>query len=197
MGNIMGSFITNLHVRCADRHAVIAALRSLDAVPAYVRGSSETTWTSIFPDAAGHDEAVLPEMARALSKALQLPVIAFIVHDSDILRYWLCDGGEELDRYNSAPGYFTDEDEATPPEGGNPAVLTAYCLPGPSRDRLLRLLNSEDFVFAEDRLAELAKILGIPERPAVDSYHYLVDGQGAPGSLTLVQAEGEESIRLD
>jgi hypothetical protein len=197
MGNIMGSFITNLHVRGADRSAVIAALRSLDAVPAYVRDSPETAWTSIYPEAAGQDEAVLPEMARALSKALQRPVVAFIVHDSDILLYWLCDDGEQLDRYNSAPGYFTDEDEATPPEGGNPDALTVYCLPGASPDRLLRLLHTEEFLFAEHRLMELAKILGIPDRPANDSYHYLVEGQGAPGSLTLVQAEGEESIRLE
>jgi hypothetical protein len=259
----MGSFITNLHVRNAERNAVIEALRSLDIVPAYIRGSPETTWTSVFPEAGEQDDTALPEMARALSKALQRPVVAFIVHDSDIFLYWLCDGGKELDRYNSAPGYFTDKE--TPPDGGNPETLAVYCQPGTSTDRLLRLLHPErdppepparrpsdrdaikdavrkklrqsypalaakmpnppsleeflaqaerrwaarpspdesapsaakEFLFAEDRLVELAKILEIPDGPAIDSYRYLANGEGSPGSLTLVQVEGEESTRLE
>jgi hypothetical protein len=241
-------------------NAIIAALLSLGAVPAYVCGSPESTWTSIFPEAADQDDAALPELACAFSKALQRPVIAFIVHDSDIFLYWLCDDGKELDRYNSAPGYFTDEE--APSEGGNPNMLTVYCLPGASRDRLLRLLHpethapkppandrdvikdavrkklrqsypalaakmpnpprledflaeaerrwagrsapaeatlsaTEEFAFAEDRLQELAKILGIPDGPAIDSYRYLVNGEGSPESLALVQAEGEAPIGLE
>lgn len=259
----MGSFITNIHVRDADRNAVIEALRSLGVVPAYVSGSPETTWISVFPEAGDQDDAALPEMARALSKALKRPVIAFIVHDSDILLYWLCADGEELDRYNSAPGYFADEE--TPPEGGNPETLAVYCKPNISADRLLRLLHPEriapeppaqkqsdrdavkdavrkklrqsypalaakmpnppsleaflaeaerrwaerpppderappaarEFLFAEDRLAELAKLLDIPDGPVIDSYRYLARGEGAPGSLTLVQADGENAIRLE
>jgi hypothetical protein len=196
-------------------------------------------------------------------RRLQRPVVAFIVHDSDIFLYWLCDGGKELDRYNSAPGYFTDKE--TPPEGGNPETLAVYCRPGTSTDRLLRLLHPErhapeppiqrmsdrdaikdavrkklrqsyptlaakmpnppsleeflaeaerrwaerpspdesapsaakGFLFADDRLVELAKILDIPNGPAVDSYRYLANGEGWPGSLTLVQADGENSIRLE
>lgn len=260
--NIMGSFVTNLHVRDADRDAVMEALRSLDLVPAYVRGSPETPWTSIFPEAGYQDDAALPEMARALSKALKRPVIAFIVHDSDIFLYWLCDDGKELDRYNSAPDYFAGQ--MTPPEGGNPDMLKVYCQPGTTTDHLLRLLHPErnapqppaerkidrdaikeavrkklrqsyptlaakmpnppsleeflaaaerrlaerpspdesassaaqEFLFAEDRLVELAKILDIPSGPAIDSYRYLADGEGSPGLLTLVQAEGETSIHL-
>jgi hypothetical protein len=123
----MGTFVTNLHVRDADLNAVVETLRSLGVVPAYVRGSPQNGWTSIFPEAADQDEVALPEMACHLSKALNRPVIAFLVHDSDIFLYWLCDGGKELDRYNSAPGFFTGEE--TPPEGGNPEMLTACCRP--------------------------------------------------------------------
>ena len=56
---------------------------------------------------------------------------------------------------------------------------------------------AQEFLFAEDRLVELAKILDIPSGPAIDSYRYLADGEGSPGLLTLVQAEGETSIRLE
>jgi hypothetical protein len=59
------------------------------------------------------------------------------------------------------------------------------------------LPGAGEFAFAEDRLVELATILGIPDGPAVDSYRYLVNGEGSPGSLTLVDAEGERSIHLE
>jgi hypothetical protein len=262
--NIMGTFVTNLHVRDADRNAVIEALRSLDVVPAYVRDSPENTWISIFPEAADQDEAALSEIARSLSKALSRPVIAFLVHDSDIFLYWLYNGGKELDRYNSAPGFFAGTE--TPPEGGNPEMLRVCCPPGLSTDRLLRVLHperialeqpastkvdretgikdalrkkmresyptlaakmpnppsleeflaeaekrladmhipgegalaaAEVFVFAEDRLVEFARLLGIPDGPAIDSYSYLVEGEGSPGSFTFVDAEGERSIHLE
>ena len=177
--------------------------------------------------------------------------------------YWLCEEGKELDRSNSAPGYFTEQE--APPEGGNPETLMVYGQPGTSTDRLLRLLHqkknapeppaprkydrdavkdavrkklrqsypalaakmpnppsleaflaeaerrmanrhapdedtpsaAKEFVSAEDRLAELANILGIPDRPAIDSYRYFANGEGSPGLLTLIEAEGQTSIRLE
>lgn len=260
----MGTFVTNLHVRNADPQSVIEALRSLDVVPAYVRGSPESTWTSIFPEAADQDESALSKMASGLSKALNRPVIAFLVHDSDIFLYWLYDSGKELDRYNSAPGFFTGKQ--IPPEGGYPEKLRVCGPPGLSMHRLSGLLHPEkvaleqparkkadriagirdaareklrqsyltfaakmpnapsleeflaeaekrlvniqapsesgasaadEFVFAEDRLVALAKLLCIPDGTAIDSYRYLVKGEGSPGTLTLVDAEGERPIRLD
>jgi hypothetical protein len=44
---------------------------------------------------------------------------------------------------------------------------------------------ADEFVFAEDRLAELGRLFGIPDGPAVDSYRYLVKGEGSPEPLTL------------
>ena len=77
----MGTFVTNLHVQDADRNAVIDALRSLDAVPVYVRDSLESKWISVFPEPADQDEIALSKMAASLSSALNRPVIAFIIHD--------------------------------------------------------------------------------------------------------------------
>ncbi|MGJ4950306.1 hypothetical protein [Bradyrhizobium sp. HKCCYLS20291] len=135
----MGSFITNLHVRDAEPAAVIDALRSLAVVPAYVRRAPGDRWTSIYPEAAFQDEVGLSELGHALSAALQRPVIAFIVHDSDILLYFLIDRGKLLDSYNSAPGYFTEQ--TLPPTGGQPDVLAAYCKADDAHDRLSRLLH--------------------------------------------------------
>jgi len=258
----MGSFIANLHVRDAAPHAVIEALKSLNVGPAYVRGSPAEGWISIFPQAAFQDEDGLSELAHALSNRLQRPVIAFIIHDSDILLYLLVDAGKQLDRYNSTPGYFSGEN--LPPEGGQPEVLAAYCRADSATDQLSTLLHparrppgqsdagqtehdavleglrnkliqsypmiaaktpnppsleqlladvekrmaarpaaampapalANQFLFAEHRLEELAKLLGIPNGHALDSYHYLADGEGAPGALTLIGPDGETEIRL-
>jgi hypothetical protein len=56
---------------------------------------------------------------------------------------------------------------------------------------------ADESAFAEDRVVELAKLLGIPDGPALDSYRYLVNGEGSPGSLALVEAERESSVRMD
>jgi hypothetical protein len=55
----------------------------------------------------------------------------------------------------------------------------------------------KEFVFAEDRMVELAKLLGIPDGLAINSYRYLINGEGSPGSFTLVHAGGERSIRME
>ena len=46
----MGTFVTNLHVRDAERNAVIEALRSLDVVPAFVRSGGTIPVVSMFQD---------------------------------------------------------------------------------------------------------------------------------------------------
>ena len=44
-------------------------------------------------------------------------------HDDDILAYWLFEGGELADEYNSCPGYFSGGDEI--PAGGDATKLCA------------------------------------------------------------------------
>jgi hypothetical protein len=70
--------------------------------------------------------------------------------------------------------------------------LAGMPLPGASAPS-----TADEFVFAEERVVELAKLLGIPDGPAIDSYRYLVNGEGSPGSLTLVDADGERLVCLE
>ncbi|WP_316173870.1 hypothetical protein [Bradyrhizobium sp. SZCCHNRI1073] len=55
---------------------------------------------------------------------------------------------------------------------------------------------AKPFMFAEDRLSELAGLLGIPHANTLDSYRYLANGEGASGVLTLIGPDGETEIRL-
>src|SRR5262249_19491163 len=137
--------------------------------------------------------AALSEMASRLSKALNRPVIAFLVHDSDVFFYWLYNGGKELDRYNSAPGYFTDEE--MPPQGGNPDVLGVCCPPGLSPDRLVRFLPPEKTALEErpSKKPDLqAKMKDAVLKKLRQSYPTLAAKMPNPPSLEELLAQAEK-----
>jgi hypothetical protein len=135
----MGSFITNLHVRGAEQQPVIEALTSLWLFPVYVGSTSGNAWTSIYPEAVDQNANELTETARYLSGLLHQPVIAFLVHDSEVFLYWLFDDGKQLDRYDSAPAQFAGRN--LKPAGGNALILQRYCRSGTSTEQLRRLLH--------------------------------------------------------
>ncbi len=172
-------FVSNLHVRDARPEAVADALRAADATPAYITGASANGWISLYPAGIGQDGDALHALAVRLSASLRQAVIAFLVHDSDIFIYWLARNGELLDHYNSAPGYFGDE--IVGPEGGDAALLLEFCLPTTTEEQIKAIL-AEDiddpdplYVFAEDRMSDLAEQLGIGASFANSSYEYSED----------------------
>jgi hypothetical protein len=259
----MGSFITNLHVRGVERDAAVAALRELRVLPAYVSGEPGNPWFSIYPNGIDQNGDALQNLGAKLSRKLQQPLIAFIVHDSDIFMYWLYDNGAEQDRYDSAPGYFDGVDSK--PAGADCEVLKRYCVPGTTVEQLTGLLHAKEpapnqgrtaaaerstamktqildglrrsypmmkkqrpdlpnledmlaeavkrfaslpsmpdlaqsgksFVFAEHMTQALAKHLGLSEGRAIDSYRYLENGEGAPGTLLLVDEDGAREIKIE
>jgi hypothetical protein len=150
----MGTFISNLHVRRAECQAVVEALQSLGATPAYLGDEPGGAWLNVFPEAGEQNLPALQEIAQGLSRILRRPAIAFLVHDSDVLQYSLADGGEVLDSYDSAPGYF--EGKKREPEGGNVTVLKRYCLAGTSIEQLLRLLHQRGSAAARSNASTAA-----------------------------------------
>lgn len=171
----MGSFITNIHVRIADPAAVIKGLRQAKALPAVISPASQG-WVSVFPQATeSQEQKVLVDLTTAVAKQTKAPVISFLVHDSDILRYVLRDG-DVLDEYDSDPAYFDDEDR--PPSGGNASLLKRYCVARTSEKELSRVLHKkevdgEEVVFAEDMLYWIGEKLGINRDFLPHSWDYL------------------------
>jgi hypothetical protein len=128
----MGTFISNLHVRRAECQAVVEALQSLGATPAYLGDEPGGAWLNVFPEAGEQNLPALQEIAQGLSRILRRPAIAFLVHDSDVLQYSLADGGEVLDSYDSAPGLFRRKKART---GGRKCHRLKALLPGWDLDR--------------------------------------------------------------
>ncbi len=178
----MGLFCVSFHVRTADEKAVSAALKARGGHHRVL--APKGGWVSAYDERASRqDETRIRELAESLSQDLMAAAIAFLVHDSDIACYWLFDRGRLLDEYNSCPDYFDDDakDQASGAAGGQPDVLVRYCRADVSTDNLAEILTQQA-VFADDLVAELAQALGIDPERALSDYRDLADG-GGPGGF--------------
>ncbi len=172
----MGAFLTNYQIRSDDSAAVRTALEPLAPGRAYV-SPAKNGWVTVYEETSDdQDDAVLRKLAMGLSRSLKTAVFAFLVHDSDVLMYFLYRNGQIEDEYNSAPDYFGDGGDADD-EGryrGDVDALLPYCLPGTTRAQLDEILHPADEapVFAESALGELAKLLGIDESRVTLGFRY-------------------------
>ncbi|HEV3116128.1 MAG TPA: hypothetical protein VGY58_03695, partial [Gemmataceae bacterium] len=104
----MGSFIVNINVRTDQRQAVERELRSLKPAAAWVTGAANG-WITVYEEQTStQDDRWIRELTERVSAGVHVPAIAFLVHDSDVLCYWLFDDGRLLDEFNSCPDYFDD-----------------------------------------------------------------------------------------
>ena len=135
MEHSMGLFCVNLHFRTTDDKALSDAL-GRRGVSRYRVVPAKSGWTSLYEEQASEqDDRRIRDLAGGLSEDLQVPAIAFLVHDSDIACYWLFDGGRLLDEYNSCPDYF--DDGAT--DDGSPSLRPGLDLEILTEGRCLRL----------------------------------------------------------
>src|SRR5262245_17670340 len=101
----MGAFIANFHVRSEDDEVVRQSISELGANQVRLEAPSKG-WVSIYEHRAStQDEEWIARVTTELSSRLRTVSVAFLVHDSDIARYWLSDRGEPLDEFNSMPDY--------------------------------------------------------------------------------------------
>jgi hypothetical protein len=111
-----------------------------------------------------------------LSHGAGRPVLAVLNHDDDVLCYWLFEGGELADSYNSNPDAF-DEDEGAPPwQVGDAEKLCASLGPGAGAAAVEAILRG-DYVFAVDRHQRLAEALGLPPWSVGLGYGYAAEGE--------------------
>ena len=105
------------------------------------------------------DQEKIAKLAEQLSADLQSAVFAVLNHDSDILWYQLYQNGKLSDEYDSTPGYWSSA-EVLAPTGGNAKQICATFnyADAAQIDHVLR----EEYVFAEDRHADLIRLLNLP-----------------------------------
>jgi hypothetical protein len=165
----MGTFVGNLHVRTNDATALEKILDELGARNRRVT-DARNGWVSVYEERCSmQDEETLESLTRDISARTKGPAIGFLLHDSDVLRYWLYDAGDEKDTFDSWPDYGEDDDEGPEAEGGDSDALLPYCVEGTTADAIDAAL-AEDPTFAEDKLVAVAGFLGIDAERALDDF---------------------------
>lgn len=111
-----------------------------------------------------------------LSREAGRPVLAVLNHDDDVLCYWLFEGGELADSYNSNPDAFDEEEGAPPWQVGDAEKLCASLVPAADPAAVEAILRG-DYVFAVDRHEQFAEALGLPSWSVGFGYGYVADGE--------------------
>jgi len=173
----MGSFFTNFHIRTDSQDKVRAALTPLVKGRAYVSPPGNG-WVTLYDEASDdQDETIICKTAEALSKKLHTAVLAFLVHDSDVAKYWLYRDGKLADEFNSAPDYFGESvSKATRARvRGKSEALRPLCVSGAATmGRLEAILHPAGGqpLMAEDTVTDLAELLGIDAVRATIGFRY-------------------------
>jgi hypothetical protein len=187
----MGASYTNITLHGPDQEQVVQCLTQMHRT-AYVSPTVDNYTVVYDRETEDQDAAHLIGLASQLSTAFECPALAVLVHDSDILAYWLFEEGTLADEYDSAPGYF-DGRAGAPPSGGDPEKLCAAFSAEGAVVGVAQILEaveskstqadwSSGYVFAEDIHQDLAQALGMPSFAVSVGYRCLEVG-GPPEEL--------------
>jgi hypothetical protein len=164
----MGLFYTNFTLYGPDHQAVVDAVRQLKRA-AYVSPTVNCFTTVYCQETDRQEFDSIENSGRRLSGSLTCPVLGVVLHDNDVLYYWLFVNGEIRQVYNSSPAYFDPHSEPLPPEGGESVELCeAFGVPSAadSVEAILREDLLEDGATLTDELERhraLAAVLGMPD----------------------------------
>jgi hypothetical protein len=168
----MGAFFGSVQVHGCTHAAVIdAAERVANArgIRCLV-GPEIEGWVGVYPEHQGQDQRV----GEALAAILSGNVLHLLLHDEDVVAYWLWRNSSLLDSYFSRPGYFGDADRAKEETMRGNADAFAPFLPTAASD-LPHLLARDVRMDAMVRFERLARALRLSN--AMTSYEYLKAGE--------------------
>lgn len=160
----MGPFYTNYTLRGPSQQEVAKAFAGRKAVVTPEQNGSVVAFDEQSDD---QDQERIAALAAEFSLQFKCPVLAILNHDDDILWYQLYESGTLADEYDSSLGYFDPGAEPSAPIGGDARRLAkAFGTGDVARiEAVLRKSSYDDdgYVFALDRHADLARVLGLPD----------------------------------
>ena len=193
-GHIVGQFYTNLTLRGVDQRRVIETL-SANYRRAFVSPAINGMVVVYDEECEQQNPQVIMDVGRHLSALFNCPLLAVMVHDDDVLCYWLFDKGKTSDEYVSSPSYFEPSPQPAEPEGGDAEKLCqAFGCAAPAHevDAILRksAVDADGFLSETERHRSLAQVLGLPVCSVAVGYEYLKAGRVPedihPGQLVQV-----------
>jgi hypothetical protein len=161
----MGSFLTNITLHGPTQATVAAAVRELlPDCEAYI-SPNRNGWVTFYGDSFEDQDAPnLIAAAAELCEHCGADGFASLVHDSDVLLFWVIakDGGL-IAEYNSCPGYFSDEDEGEPVSTEEIAEALAGLSEGKVTPTTIAAVLTGEDTFAEETLEAVGEALGAPD----------------------------------
>jgi hypothetical protein len=174
----MGHFYVNFTLKTTDSDDVADTLEQAGR-SAFVTRPQGGCVVVFEEQTDSQDVNEIEEVGAMLSKQQKCPVLAILNHDDDILAYWLCDRGQLIDSYNSAPDYFAGSMEG---DRGGDVDLLCKTLGKPAAAQPVReILEGDDYTFAFMRHGALCAALNLPEWAVGVGYRYLEEGDFPDG----------------
>jgi hypothetical protein len=169
----MGAFYGSTQVRQQEYEAVVQAAETVarDQGCKCLIGPVLNDWIGIYPENHGQDD----NFGAAIAQKLGGFVLHLLLHDSDVMAYWLWRDGELVDAYWSRPSYFGGADHAKQERmAGRPQEFRPVI--GEKADKLAAILRRDQTAFAleDERLERFARLLRISN--ASTAYEYLKEG---------------------
>jgi len=161
----MGGFYGNITLRGPSQDEVVQALHGRHAAVAPTKNGNTVAFDSACDE---QDCDGIQSLAARLSKKLHCIALAVIVHDDDVLIFYLYEHGTLSDAYSSSPDYFAFDPPKMPrgPVGGNPARLCTLFGHGDAM-RLGAILQArpdkDKYAFETDRHRDIVHELALPE----------------------------------
>lgn len=187
----MGAFYQSVHMQEETEkvRSVLEGLCSTNGPHAWI-GPTLDGWTSFFPD-----EMSGPALAQQVSAQLRMPSLLTLVGDSDMFCFILFVDGQLQEQFAS-PADALGEGASEPHR--DPVRILALAPNGARRADLRTLLSSKPPGFAEERMAEALRLLGI--KNGLSSYAYIERGErdtvtGWPQFVHLPDQEAEKERR--
>ena len=161
----MGAFYGNITLKGPSQEQVATSLRGRRAIVAPTVGHYTVAFDSVCDE---QNIDGIQALTSRLSRELRCPALAVIVHDDDVLGYFLYQKGELIDRYNSCPSYFDFDstDEPVGPDGGSAdALCGVFGAGGPKGvEAILRKRPGKNgYVFETERHRDLVSALSLPD----------------------------------
>ncbi len=170
----MGGHYGSIQVRSEDRDRVKAVAEQVACTMNIhmLIGPALNGWIGLYPENCGQEEKIGKEVARLIGGY----TLHLLVHDDDVLAYWLYLGGELIDAFWSAPGYFGEENRSRDEKMvGNAEAFRPIIRERANRLPPLLARGPNQPAFQSERLAEFATVLQIVN--AVTAYEYLKSGE--------------------
>lgn len=150
--NILGTDLTQTQIKNGLEKQQIQG-------PVALARSDASPWLLLFEENLCEGYTASSEDARKISEAFDAPVAAFALFDSDVLYVSYADHKNSILFDCEKPnGEEIEEEDAALYEADFPAFLYEYCREE-DQQKLRDIWAAPDYVFADDRLRDLCKVL--------------------------------------